>query len=289
MAERWQKPGARKAGIEIGGKVEGKLYHWDFLPLGKKIENMESLLSAIKNPPKRKGEFGFLSLAKEGELASIRGQLEKRVLEEKGSLEEMRGVFSRWQVGLGRIGVRPEDISHPHGTRWWYHEGQDLLMFSSPAMAKWYDENVRKKNLQPSHWAPDEELVRAINAKRVFGLGRIHTAYTPGVANIKLIQPIVFYKSLGGGLGKTGTAKEAPLAHSDLLLLYGHLKEAEKLGAIKVSVHAELPTVLRGKDPGYLKIYARLAKVSQPLGREEKMTRAVFMRRHKSAQRQHRL
>lgn len=283
MEEKWRKQGAKKSGIAVGGKIDGKLYHWDFLPLGKKIENMESLLSAIKNPSERKGEFGFLSLAKEGELASIRGQLEKRVLEEKGSLEEMRGVFSRWQVGLGRIGVRPEDISHPHGTRWRYHEGQDLLMFSSPAMAKWYDENVRKRNLQPSHWAPDEELVRAISAKRVFGLGRIHTAYTPGVANIKLIQPIVFYKSLGGGLGKTGTAKEVPLAHSDLLLLYGHLKEAEKLGAIKVSVHAELPTVLWRKSPSYLKIYARLAKVSQPLEMEEKMTRAVFRKRIKRA------
>ncbi len=279
MTEKWHKAGARITGREqVERKVDGRLHAWDFLPIGEKIKKLEEFAAAAKGTPG--GEFRFLSLVPRGELGKIAGRVEERLADERRNLEDMKRVFTWWNVDLGKLKLKPEQISYPHGTKWWYHEGHDLLMFTSPAMARWFEENVRGKKLQPSQAAPDEELVRAINRKNVFALGRVHTSFKQGVADIKLVQPIMFYKSLGGGLGKPGTGRRVPLENPELLLLYAQLVEAHKLGASKAVVHRAVPDYLEESSPIY-KIYERIGKTSRRFRPETegKTVSAVFKRR----------
>jgi hypothetical protein len=280
MAEKWHKAGARIIGREqVERKLEGKLRDWDFLPMGEKIRKLEGLASAARAAAPR-GEFRFLSLVPTGELRKIAERVDERLAGERGNLEDMERVFSRWGVDLGKARLRPGYISHPYGTRWWYHEGQDLLMFTSPAMARWYEKNILKRGYQPSQVAPDAELVRAVDKNRVFAFGRVHTAFKPGVADIKLVQPLVFYKALGGGLGKKGTERALPLKHPELLLLYAQLKEAEKLGASKATLHKVFPSWVES-DTSIPRIYENIAKTSQRFRPETegKTVSAVFRRK----------
>lgn len=281
MAAKWKKPSAPatkgQALRSAESKIKGKLHDWDFLPIGKKIENLETLLSAVKNPVARTREFGFLSLVEQKKLGKFEGVLSKRLRDERKSLEDMKAVFSHWGIDLGKAGLGPEDISYPHRTKWWRGK-QELLLFSSPAMAKWYDENLGK-HYQPSRAAPDEWVQSAIRKGKAFGLGRIYVEgkgiapkamqgqplaavnklvarFHPPTAEITLIQPLVFYKkaikgadeAILAGLpfrtrellergGVKGTARTVPLANPDLLLLYAQLKEAKNLGAKTATVY----------------------------------------------------
>lgn len=301
MALKWRKRGALKAGIEIRRKIEGKLHSWDFLPIGKKIANIEALLSAARKPVGARGEFWFLRLAKEMELEKTGKLLEERLAGERKSLEDMKSVFSHWQIDLGKIGLKPEDISHPHKTRWWTCRGRNLMMFTSPGMAKWYEENVEKKRMQPSLQKPEQDTMKIVGKKKVFGFGRVwlyrggrclgsipplhgidvigRALYRlrPPDAEISLVQPIVFYKRTWEQKGKPNTARTLPLANPDMLLLYAQLKEAKKIGARTVRVEGKYA------DVPYSFIYDRIAKLSPPFGPEEAevhtSTRAVFRRR----------
>ncbi len=229
MAVKWRKAGAlatrEQALRSAESKIKGKLHDWDFLPIGKKIENLDALLSAVKNPAARTREFGFLSLVDQKKLGKFEGILSKRLKDEKKSLDDMKSVFSHWGIDLGKAGLRPEDISYPHKTRWW-RARKELLLFSSPSMAKWYDENLVGKNLQPSRSAPEEWVRDAVRKGRAFGLGRIYVdgkgiapkampkqpmatinklvaRFHPPTAEITLIQPLVFYKKVIKGTDAT--------------------------------------------------------------------------------------
>ncbi len=275
MAGKWKKAGARVTGAEqVERKLEGKLHDWDFLPIGQKIGKMESLLSALKSPS---GEFKFLSLAGLEELMGIESRLAERLKAERHSLDDMREVFEHYGVDLGKAGVRPEDISYPHETEWKLHKEHGLLVFKSPATAKWIEDNMGKGGLQPSHERPPEEIVGLVGREKAFGFGKLSAyekfmKYFPRKSvDIHLIQPLVFYKRIGETRwGQKGTSRAIPLENPDLLLFYAQLREAKGLGAKKVRV-LNFPKYVpfRGKmvDPGYVnmpfrRIYQRINQMS---------------------------
>lgn len=297
----WRKAGARPFGEkEIAPKVEGTLRkikrlpdEWDFLPLGEKIRKIETLISAIKNPEARGREFKFLAHTKGEALESARKKLDERLASERKSLEDMKTVFSHWGVDLGKLGLRPEDVSLPHGTRWSITPAEftnwDTMLVSSPAMADWYLRTVGKKGLQPSKNPMGPWYNKMIENERAFGLGQI--AYGSSLlggrtAHINAIQPLVFYSR--GGAKKTkagtpltksgmeGTAHMIPLKHPDLLILYAQLKEAREKGASTVRVYGGGEYVA---EPPYKKIYDGMGKLSQPFVLERRLDRtsAVFM------------
>ena len=175
MAEKWEKKGARVTGEEqVRRKIEGKLHDWDFLPMGEKIRNIEALLSEMgKYPGLRGREYGFLSLAKPEELKAVENRLVERLKAERHSLDDMKRVFEHYGVDLGKAGVRPEDISYPHGTEWKLSRERGLLLFKSPSLEKWYEKNVKAPDLQPSMQAPPRDVLAEIRQEKAFGLGRM--------------------------------------------------------------------------------------------------------------------
>lgn len=281
MAGKWKKAGARITGVgQVERKLEGKLHDWDFLPIGQKIGKMESLLSAIKSPS---GKFKFLSLAGPEELKEIESRLAERLKAERHSLDDMRGVFEHYGVDLGKVGLKPEDISYPHGTKWSLDKEHGILLFSSPSMARWFEKNVMARGRQFSRVGPGPLLTAAINRERAFGLGRMSTygrflRYLPRKdIKIDLIQPLVFYKTTGIVLGKEGTAQELPLSNPDLLLFYAQLREAKNLGARKVRV-ANLPKYTISKQIAKTKKGEKVTSVRGEIHYSKMPYRKIYQR-----------
>lgn len=300
MAKKWRKTGARLFGEkEIAPKVGGTLRkikrlpdEWDLLPMGEKIAKIETLISATKNPEAHGREFKFLAHAGKEELDKVSAHLKGRLASEKKSLEDMKGVFSHWGVDLGKLGLKPEDVSFPHGTQWSITPAEftnwDTMLLSSPAMADWYIRNVGRKGLQASKNPMGLWYNKRIEAEKAFGLGQI--AYRTSwvgerTAHINAIQPLIFYKRAIKGMtaagtslvksGKEGTAHTVPLKHPDILILYAQLKEAREKGASMVRVYGGGEYVA---DPPYKKIYDRMGKLSRPFVLERRLDRtsAVF-------------
>lgn len=298
---KWRKAGARPFGKgEAALKAEGTLRkikrlpnEWDFLPMGEKISKIEILVSATMNPEAHKKEFRFLAHARKEELGKISAYLKERLASERKSLEDMKGVFAHWGVELGKLGLKPEDVSFPHGTRWKIEPAEftnwDTMLVSSPSMARWYAGTVSKKGLQPSKSPLGSWHNRMIEDEKAFGMGQM--AYKGSLlggrtVHISAIQPLVFYRRGGAKKtevgtplvksGKEGTAHTIPLKHPDMLILYAQLKEAMERGVSMVRVYGGGEHVV---NPPYKKIYNRLEKLSQPFDpREEGMrTSAIFI------------
>lgn len=300
MAGKWEKKGAKITGMEqVNRKVEGKLHDWDFLPIGQKIGKIESLLSALKSPS---GEFKFLSLAGPDGLKGIESRLAERLKAERHSLDDMKRVFEHYGVDLGKAGVRPEDISHPHGTKLSLHKEHGLLLFTSPSLEKWYEKNVQAQNLQPSLQAPPREVLAAIRREKAFGIGRMSAygkllRYLPRRSvDVELIQPLMFYRTKGLVEGAGGTKMAVPLQNPDLLLFYAQLKKAKELGAKTVRVlnfpqYTMARSLVEGKPVfkkeeivyhkmPYRSIYQRIMRMSPNPG-EIDATRSVFVAERK--------
>jgi hypothetical protein len=139
---------------------------------------------------------------------------------------------------------------------------------------------------------------KAMPRQPLAAINRLVARFHPPTAEIILIQPLVFYKKAlakgAGGTtllgipfstrellersGKKGTARTVPLENPDLLLFYGQLKEAKKLGAKTVTVHGHYAD--EKKQP-FRGMYDRIAELSHPFepDRLRYSLRAVFHRK----------
>jgi hypothetical protein len=257
---KWFKPYADQCGLRpVLNKIDGALESWDYLPIGRKIRNMERLHETLLRlgdgkPSKFPREFGFRFPAealRRSDWATIEARVGRRLQLEKNNLSDMENVFSRWSIAH----VKASRISHPYRMQaQFFPEHDNLIVFASPTMAKWYEKNVLKPQRRASKLPLPDMPRRLVYEHKSFGIGGI-TPLENDVVRIDFVQPLRFYKKLYMNDPGIGT----PLRHPELLMLYAQLKHAENLGAKEVHLwkifHPEF------KEP-YDSVYKKLIKLA---------------------------
>lgn len=285
----WSKSGADTGGKRLMlNRVDGFFHRIDWNPIGEKLNAIGDLRSAVVEA--QRGEpanfqriLGLRSppagLTPE-EWKHIEKHVNERFEAEKNAFKNMKNVFDKWGVELGKIGLSAEKIPLPHKIDAQTHEEiGDLMTISAPSIK----EKCKKLYGVQAHegWDMTKRYVSGLGLadpqhdvfkKRLpFAFGRLNDV-EKGHVEIGLVQPIEFWSRHGKGTRGAPQNRIALTPKNTHITVFGVLlQEAERRGARKATMQILIEDRHAYERSSYKKVYEDIANLAMPSeGKQDK-------------------